>query len=121
MHPLPGASARNEGAMLRIVYILKRYGCRQQRACIVGSARMPVAPSTSARALFGRRLRVLRAERGISQEELARAAGLHRTYVSSVERGERNVSFDNICALARAFGLPAAELFRDVDEASRQQ
>lgn len=47
---------------------------------------------------------------GISQEELAGRAGLHRTYVGSVERAERNVSVDNIERLARALGLDVADL-----------
>jgi transcriptional regulator with XRE-family HTH domain len=38
-------------------------------------------------------------------------AGVHRTYLSSLERGERNVSLDNINAIAEALGVPAAELF----------
>lgn len=47
---------------------------------------------------------------GISQEELAGRAGLHRTYVGSVERAERNVSVDNIERLARALGLDVVDL-----------
>jgi transcriptional regulator with XRE-family HTH domain len=50
---------------------------------------------------------------GISQEQLGDLAGLHRTYVSSVERGERNVSIDNIERLARALKVVPADLVRD--------
>ena len=59
---------------------------------------------------FGEKLRKLRKQRGISQEELAGRAGLHRTYVSSVERGERNVSLETIERLARGLGLPMGDL-----------
>ena len=59
---------------------------------------------------FGERLRAVRQERGISQEKLAELAGLHRTYVSSIERGERNVSLVNIERLAAALGVAMAEL-----------
>lgn len=60
---------------------------------------------------FGRRLRELRLEKGISQEKLAELAGLHRTYVSSVERGGRNVSLQNIEKLADALEVEIAALF----------
>jgi transcriptional regulator with XRE-family HTH domain len=63
------------------------------------------------RARFGRRLRALRRERGLSQEELAFRAGLHRTYVSSAERGERNVALINIERLARALEIDMCDLF----------
>lgn len=59
---------------------------------------------------FGRKLREIRSQKGISQEELAERAGLHRTYVSSVERGERNISIMNIEKLARALGVTLADL-----------
>jgi transcriptional regulator with XRE-family HTH domain len=64
-----------------------------------------------ARAEFGRRVRELRQARRISQERLAEIADLHRTYVSSLERGQRNVSLDNIHALARALGVSPRDLF----------
>ena len=59
---------------------------------------------------FGMRLREIRLKRGISQERLAELAGLHRTYVSSVERGGRNISLENIDRLATALGEPMAKL-----------
>jgi transcriptional regulator with XRE-family HTH domain len=60
---------------------------------------------------FGLRVRDLRLVRGLSQEELADSAGIHRTYVSSLERGQRNVGLDNILALAAALQVPPSELF----------
>ena len=60
---------------------------------------------------FGDRLRSLRAERGLSQEALAQLADLHRTYVGSVERGERNIGIDNLYALADALGVSPRDLF----------
>ena len=62
---------------------------------------------------FGERLRAIRQKHGISQERLAELAGLHRTYVSSIERGERNVSLVNIERLAAALGITMAELMPD--------
>lgn len=60
--------------------------------------------------VLAQNLRRLRTATGLSQEELAARAGLHRTYVSSIERGQRNVSVENIFALARALGCRPAEL-----------
>lgn len=64
---------------------------------------------------FGANVRRLRNRLGVSQEELAARCGLHRTYVGSVERGERNVSLLNILRLAQALGCRAEELLRDVE------
>ena len=65
----------------------------------------------SARLRIAAKLRTTRKERGISQEELAAIAGLHRTYVGAIERGERNVSIDNIERLALALRLDVVDLF----------
>jgi len=62
--------------------------------------------------LFGNRVRRLRKSRGWSQEEFAHLVGLDRSYMGGVERGERNVSLENICRIATALGLSPAELFR---------
>ena len=59
---------------------------------------------------FGKRLREVREKKGLSQEKLAELAGLHRTYVSSVERGLRNISLLNIDKLADALGVSLAHL-----------
>jgi transcriptional regulator with XRE-family HTH domain len=62
---------------------------------------------------FGKRLRSVREKVGVSQEKLAEMAELHRTYVSSVERGKRNISLLNIERLARALKVSMAELMPD--------
>jgi len=62
---------------------------------------------------FGDNLRKVRKAKGISQEDLADKAGLHRTYISSVERGERNVTLETIDKLAKALGVPMAKLMPD--------
>lgn len=66
----------------------------------------------SARVRFARHLREHRDARGLSQEALGELADLHRTYVGSVERAERNVSIDNIERLAAALGVDICALLR---------
>ena len=68
------------------------------------------APST--RILFATNLRREREERGLSQETFADLCGLHRTYVGSVERGERNIGIDNIERFSSALGLNPVDLLR---------
>jgi transcriptional regulator with XRE-family HTH domain len=60
---------------------------------------------------FGERLRELRKDKGFSQEALALACDLDRTYIGGVERGERNISLINIYKIAKALGVDAKELF----------
>ncbi len=79
----------------------------------------------SLRTVLARNVRQLRHERGLSQEELADRAGLHRTYIGSIERGERNLTVDNIQKIARGLDVDAAHLLAgstehgDGGEASR--
>lgn len=58
---------------------------------------------------FGERLRSIRQAKELSQEALALACELDRTYIGGVERGERNVSLLNICKIARALGISPKE------------
>lgn len=60
---------------------------------------------------FGKRVRELRNKVGLSQEELAEVAGLHRTYIGGIERGERNVAILNVFEIARALRVRPADLF----------
>ncbi|EHO0059162.1 MULTISPECIES: helix-turn-helix domain-containing protein [Enterobacteriaceae] len=71
--------------------------------------------SMSARQNFARNLRKIRQSQGISQEKLADLCDLHRTYVSSVERGERNIAVDNMERLAIALGVDIRELLEPND------
>lgn len=66
--------------------------------------------ATDVQVRFGNKLREIRTKRGISQERLGELAGLHRTYVSSVERGERNVSLITIEKFAEALETTMAKL-----------
>ena len=59
-------------------------------------------------------LKRLRTSAGISQEELADRAGLHRTYISSIECAHRNVSLENIFQIAEALGTIPAELLKPI-------
>ncbi len=63
------------------------------------------------RILLGQKIRKLRQEMGWSQEKLGERANLHPTYVGGIERGERNVSLENLSRLATAFDLSLSELF----------
>jgi transcriptional regulator with XRE-family HTH domain len=60
---------------------------------------------------LGKRIRELRKMRGWSQEKLGEMADLHPTYVGGIERGERNVAFENLVHIASAFGLSLSQFF----------
>lgn len=64
---------------------------------------------------LGRAVRRLRSDAGYSQERFADACHVHRTYIGSVERGETNISLDNIELIARTLGLTVARLFTEAE------
>ena len=70
----------------------------------------PEKISTRIRTVLAQELRFLRFTRGWSQKVLAELTGLHRTYISQIERGQVNVSIDKLEKLANAFELPVPEL-----------
>lgn len=65
------------------------------------------------RDVLAKNMRRLRAARGLSQEALAYDSGINRTYLSSVERSERNVSLDNIARIAKGLGVEPWKLLKD--------
>ncbi|TFH59641.1 helix-turn-helix domain-containing protein [Peribacillus frigoritolerans] len=75
------------------------------------------------RLLFGKMVRQKRLTMGISQEELAFSCGLHRTYISDIERGTRNVSLDNIEKIANALGISSKDLldFTTIDNFQQKE
>ena len=62
---------------------------------------------------FGHRIKELRLKQNISQEELAELCSLHRTYISDIERCNRNVSIDNIEKIAKALHITASDLLKE--------
>jgi transcriptional regulator with XRE-family HTH domain len=65
------------------------------------------------RDVLAKNMRRLRAAQGLSQEALAFECGINRTYLSSVERSERNVSIDNIARIAKGLQIEAWRLLKD--------
>ena len=65
--------------------------------------------------LLGRKIRKLRQDKGLSQEEFAHSADIDRSYVGQIERGERNLAFSNIFKIARALGVKVSDLTEGID------
>ena len=65
---------------------------------------------------LGQRIRELRVERGYSQETFADKCGVHRTFMGTVERGESNLSFQNIAKIATTLNVVLSSLFSDLEE-----
>lgn len=76
---------------------------------------MPAGPRPAVLAAFGDAVRARRLARGWSQEEFADRAGLHRTYIGGIERGERNVSLVNVERIATALGDGLAAVMADTE------
>ena len=73
-------------------------------------ARKKKTSKKTARLLFARRMKERRLTQNMSQEDLAAESGLHRTYIGSVERGERNIAVDNMEKIAEALSCGIADL-----------
>lgn len=67
---------------------------------------------TKLRIAFGKRVRLLRHTRELTQEDLAEYADVHRTYISAIERGEQSVSIDNAAKIAKALKVSLSELMK---------
>jgi transcriptional regulator with XRE-family HTH domain len=70
--------------------------------------------------VFADNIRALRLAQGISQEALADLAGLHRTYIGAVERGERNITLLNANRIADALGVPLSDCLKERHERKRK-
>ena len=68
------------------------------------------------RVAYGKAVRAIRQNKKISQEELGDLCGLHRTYISDIELGKRNVSLENIDKSAHALQVKKSELFIEVEQ-----
>jgi transcriptional regulator with XRE-family HTH domain len=62
---------------------------------------------------FGQRMRSQRTKLGLSQEELAARANVHRTYIGMIERAEKNITLENIEKICKALDLTVSEFFKD--------
>ena len=63
---------------------------------------------------FGEKVREIRQKKGFSQEVLALKAGVHRTYIGMIERGEKNITLENIEKISRALDVPLSKLFENI-------
>ena len=63
---------------------------------------------------FGNRIREERLKQGLSQEELASRAGVHRTYIGMIERAEKNITLENIEKITRALNLKIEDIFKNI-------
>jgi transcriptional regulator with XRE-family HTH domain len=77
-------------------------------------------PKKHAREILALNMKALRADLGLSQEDLALECELHRTFIGHVERGARNLSLDNIEKIAKALDVPVARLFTPIKSARKK-
>ncbi len=90
--------------------------CVDSSAIVTETSPMPKqTQKCSAQELFARNMKRVRLEKKLTQERVAEAAGLHPNYISSVERGERNISIGNIERISVALGVSMAELLTEAE------
>lgn len=94
--------------MISVVCILKVCGAGGQVLCTFPNM-------SSLRVRLGKAIRRLRLQAGYSQESFAAVVGVHRTYMGSLERGERNVSLENIEKVAKALNISVSQLFAEAE------
>jgi transcriptional regulator with XRE-family HTH domain len=70
---------------------------------------------------LGQRIRELRSKQGYSQEAFADICGVHRTFMGTIERGESNLSFQNILKVATNLGVSLSELFHDLEGMAKRR
>jgi len=79
-----------------------------------------VSKESRTKAEFGKAMRKFRTAAGLSQEALADLAGIHRTYVGDVERGERNISVVNMVRLSSALGVRLSQIIQEMERHLRR-
>lgn len=85
--------------------------------CDLNAAPLKLTAMTDVKIALGRVIKQLRQRRGLTQDELAGKATLHRTYVSDVERGVRNLSIISLHQISAALETPLSEIFKHVETA----
>jgi transcriptional regulator with XRE-family HTH domain len=75
-----------------------------------------MADRASTQARFGRAVKRVRVQHGLTQEQVSAAPGLHPTYISDIERGARNPSWEAITKLAHGIGVPTADIAAQFDD-----
>ncbi|MBK9517991.1 MAG: helix-turn-helix transcriptional regulator [Anaeromyxobacter sp.] len=90
--------------------------CAAYRVSTNRSQGVEIRLAVTLRTAFGLAVRKLREARKISQEHLAELAGVHRTYMGAVERGEKNISIDNIERISAALGVRASSVLTRAED-----
>lgn len=69
---------------------------------------------------LGERIRVLRLDKGLSQEQLGERSGLHTNYIGQIERGEKNLTIESLQKISRSLEIPLEQLFHSIDPLNAQ-
>lgn len=114
MYRIEAGNATGQSYRIRVQYPIGRYTPRMLLiVCRLIVFIHPTIDAVNVKEVFGQNIKCLRKEQGLSQEALAAKAGLHRTYVGAVERGERNITLGSANRIAQALSVPLSELLKD--------